>query len=299
MTQERELLTQLGTQKAVRQALLHLNYLRDYWTTDNLWQSWSDYGRKVAASLLGCELDGVIPTTNHLESFNGVLKRKHLRRWQNGGRRICVDILIQVLITQILPSIFQERRMYREQERRIAAQILQLPGGQKLLQNRSMGRQVPKIAYLEPDVTRDQRAADLLAAGQVGVPAFEPDTRTLVFDCLSLQALEIESTPTRYGVSICFDGVTTCTCPDFVKHGKACKHIRASFLLLDRLRAGGISFPVIPIPATLTEAHALQRMATIKRAEQPTASARPTVQVAAAVAAASTRGGKERAVQKR
>ncbi|KAJ7290459.1 hypothetical protein C8J57DRAFT_1213078 [Mycena rebaudengoi] len=24
----------------------HLNYLSNYWTTDNLWQSWSDYGRK-------------------------------------------------------------------------------------------------------------------------------------------------------------------------------------------------------------------------------------------------------------
>jgi hypothetical protein len=120
---EREFLTQLGEGKAFQKALQHVNYLDSYWTTDNLWKSWSDFGRKVAASLLGCEMDGVIPTTNHLESFNGVLKRKHLRRWQNGGRRIRIDVLIQVLITHILPSIFQERRLHREQELRIQSQV--------------------------------------------------------------------------------------------------------------------------------------------------------------------------------
>jgi hypothetical protein len=120
---EREFLTQLGEGKAFQKALQHVNYLDSYWTTDNLWKSWSDFGRKVAASLLGCEMEGVIPTTNHLESFNGVLKRKHLRRWQNGGRRIRIDVLIQVLITHILPSIFQERRLHREQELRIQSQV--------------------------------------------------------------------------------------------------------------------------------------------------------------------------------
>jgi hypothetical protein len=123
LASERDLLTQLGSRKPIRKALEHVDYLRDYWTTDNLWKSWSDYGRKVAASLLGCEMEGVIPMTNHLESFNGVLKRKHLRQWKNRGQRIRVDILIQVLITHILPSIFQEWRLYQEQEQHIATQF--------------------------------------------------------------------------------------------------------------------------------------------------------------------------------
>ncbi|KAJ7704282.1 hypothetical protein B0H14DRAFT_3646774, partial [Mycena olivaceomarginata] len=254
-------------------ALEHVDYLRDYWTTDNLWKSWSDYGRKVAASLLGCEMEGVIPTTNHLESFNGVLKT------------IRVDILIQVLITHILPSIFQERRLYQEQEQRIATQVSLLPGGANLLRNRSMGKQIPKIAYLQPDALRDQRAEALLAAGQVGVPEFHQATNTLVFTCLSSEALDIESAPVKYTISLCFDGVATCICADIEKHGGACKHIRGSLLLLDRLRAGGINFPVIPVPTTLTEAHALQTKTAIKRAEQPaTLGPRPTVQAAAAVA---------------
>ncbi|KAJ6605106.1 hypothetical protein B0H10DRAFT_1957228 [Mycena sp. CBHHK59/15] len=33
-------------------------------------------------------LGGVIPTTNHLESFKGVLKHSYLRRWQKGGHRL-------------------------------------------------------------------------------------------------------------------------------------------------------------------------------------------------------------------
>ncbi|KAJ7202187.1 hypothetical protein C8J57DRAFT_1543409 [Mycena rebaudengoi] len=84
-TAQKDLLLRLEDAKGVRKAVEHLDYLSNYWTTDNLWQSWSDYGRKVAAALLGCHTDGIIPTTNHLESFNGILKRKHLRRWQNGG----------------------------------------------------------------------------------------------------------------------------------------------------------------------------------------------------------------------
>ena len=66
-------------------AIEHLKYLDSYWTTDALWHCWSDYGRKIASSLLKCPFEGVLPTTNHLESFNGVLKCKHLAQWQNGG----------------------------------------------------------------------------------------------------------------------------------------------------------------------------------------------------------------------
>ncbi|RDX39548.1 hypothetical protein OH76DRAFT_1302925, partial [Lentinus brumalis] len=59
-------------------ALEHLTYLTGYWMSESLWQSWSAYGRRVAAERLGFEVSMVLTTTNHLESFNGVLKRKHL-----------------------------------------------------------------------------------------------------------------------------------------------------------------------------------------------------------------------------
>ncbi|KAJ6448730.1 hypothetical protein C8R47DRAFT_1181520 [Mycena vitilis] len=97
---EKETLLLLGTSKAILRAIKHVDYLSTYWTTEALWKSWSDYGRKVAAALLGCAMDGVIPTTNHLESFNGVLKRKHLRRGGNAlnmyGRKESKDFLDSV-----------------------------------------------------------------------------------------------------------------------------------------------------------------------------------------------------------
>ena len=63
----------------------HLNYLENYWLQETLWHSWSQYGWLKAAKRLGCKVSGVLPATNHLESFNGILKRKHLQHFQHGG----------------------------------------------------------------------------------------------------------------------------------------------------------------------------------------------------------------------
>ncbi|KAJ7934995.1 hypothetical protein B0H13DRAFT_1512496, partial [Mycena leptocephala] len=83
-----------------------MEYLSRYWLSFDLWASWSDFGCYTAAGILGCEFDGVLPTTNDLEPFNGLLKRKHFRRWQRGGQGLRVDVLIK-----ILPAVFEQRRM--------------------------------------------------------------------------------------------------------------------------------------------------------------------------------------------
>ncbi|RDX42278.1 hypothetical protein OH76DRAFT_1305791, partial [Lentinus brumalis] len=59
-------------------ALEHLTYLSGYWMSESLWRSWSAFGRQEAAHRLGFEVNMVLMTTNHLESFNDILKRKHL-----------------------------------------------------------------------------------------------------------------------------------------------------------------------------------------------------------------------------
>jgi hypothetical protein len=195
-----------------------------------------------------------------------------------------VDVLIQVLVIHILPSIFQERRLYREQEQRIADQVRQLPGGAKLAKNQAGRQIIPKIAYLVPDDQRTERALALLAANQIGVPDFVAATNTFVFACYSSEALEIDTQPVQYKISMGLDGVVTCTCPDFDKHGGACKHIRGGLLFLDKLRAHGLNIPMIPIPMSLTDAHALQTKTAIHRAEDSAASMdRPTVPAAAAI----------------
>jgi hypothetical protein len=68
-----------GYASVAEKGLKHLQkYLLGYWTTEIIWCSWSDFGRQVVVEILGCSFEGILPTTNHLESFNGLLKRKHL-----------------------------------------------------------------------------------------------------------------------------------------------------------------------------------------------------------------------------
>ncbi|KAF5328267.1 hypothetical protein D9758_017840 [Tetrapyrgos nigripes] len=77
----RTLQTQKPSNKTIKGALLHIMYLLDNWMPEAMWKSWSTHGRKQAAAVLGVELEDVLMTTNHLEHFNGILKRKEIGAW--------------------------------------------------------------------------------------------------------------------------------------------------------------------------------------------------------------------------
>jgi hypothetical protein len=267
---EHQVMHKLSTeeQKAAKKAITHIDYLDTYWTTDNLWPSWSDYGRTVLASMLGIAVEGVIPTTNHLEAFNGVLKGTHLRRWRKGGRRIRVDVLIHALAVYILPSIFKERRMISEQASRIAALVRLLPGGAALLDHKQGAKlvpAVPKVAYLMPDEKRDARAQELLSHRQISAPTVLSGNVGLTLTSYSSRALSFETTPTTYTIRLGFSGVVCCDCQDFKHHGGACKHIRGALIIVDDMRRRGTPIPDIPIPQSIADAQSLQStMLTIK-----------------------------------
>jgi hypothetical protein len=91
---------------AAAAGVLFLDYLDKIWLPRELWMSWSRFGRQEASKLLGIPVEGVIPTTNHLESFNGVLKNGHVQGLQRYGRRLRFDVFIFYLITRILPFIY-------------------------------------------------------------------------------------------------------------------------------------------------------------------------------------------------
>ena len=76
-----------------------------------MWTSCSCKRRSAAATRLGISVKGVIPTTNHLESLNGALKRKYIPQWQHSGHRLRFDILLYHLVTGILPQIYAHQRM--------------------------------------------------------------------------------------------------------------------------------------------------------------------------------------------
>nr|VWO97430.1 Linoleate diol synthase [Ganoderma boninense] len=245
------------SEAAVAGAIQHLDYLLNYWLDVDLWKSWSLYGREFAAELLRCEVDGVLPTTNHLESFNGVLKRKHLRRWQRGGRRLRVDVLLHVIVFSILPAIFEARRLDSDEDARIATQIRSLPGGAELLRTRTTSQQQADqrlYAYLCPDPERDAAAQALLEHNQISVPTYHEQSRTFDFDCFSSLATVHDAVPVMYALSLGLNGAATCTCPDLQNRGGACKHLRAALLRLEHLRSSGISIPPISLPDSVDDA---------------------------------------------
>ena len=74
-----------------------------------LWESWSRYALRTAASILKRPVEGVIPTTNHLESFNNSLKNTHLPQYAHGKARLRLDVFVLFLINGILPDMHTQR----------------------------------------------------------------------------------------------------------------------------------------------------------------------------------------------
>ncbi|KIJ38649.1 hypothetical protein M422DRAFT_258767 [Sphaerobolus stellatus SS14] len=242
------------TKSVAERALSHLDYLQSYWLTEELWKSWSDFGRHTAAQLLAVDFNGVIPTTNHLESFNGLLKRKHLNRWQRGGRQLRADILMHVLIMKVLPSIFEQRCYEQQEESRFNDKIRNLPGGGRLINaaNSPTSSSMVPVAYFCPDECRDAAAQALVQHKQIGVPEHLPEG--LIFICFSAFATEYEAEAQSYRIWLGYNGVTACSCPGFEHRMVACKHMRAALLKVESLRQSGIAVPTLPIPKTESEA---------------------------------------------
>ena len=121
-------------QSAAKAGIEFLGYIKTTWMPEALWQGWSQKGRVVAAMLLNIPIEGVLPTTNHLESFNCLLKRRYMYipRWQRSGARLRFDFLIHILITKILPEIFAVRRSLQLYSTWFSARFRQSAGGRNL-----------------------------------------------------------------------------------------------------------------------------------------------------------------------
>ncbi|KAJ7462595.1 hypothetical protein FB451DRAFT_1180894 [Mycena latifolia] len=89
----------------------------------------------------------------------------------------------------------------------------------------------------------------------------------------------------QYTLTVLFNGVATCKCPDFCKHGGVCKHLQAALILLNWLRYQGTKIPLIPIPASVEEAYRLETSITPPPAPTALHEPRelPTVRAATAI----------------
>ncbi|KAI0358662.1 hypothetical protein OH77DRAFT_1375718, partial [Trametes cingulata] len=66
------------SEKASSAGLSYLSYIRTTWMPKDMWVGWSRRGREEAARRMAIPVEDVLPTTNHLEAFNGSLKKTHL-----------------------------------------------------------------------------------------------------------------------------------------------------------------------------------------------------------------------------
>ncbi|KAF7985164.1 hypothetical protein HWV62_7760 [Athelia sp. TMB] len=261
ITHEREVLETLQQSQSlppgpIEKGISHLNYLSSYWLSENLWKSWSDYGRHIASGILQIPFEGVLPTTNHLESFNGLLKNKHIKRWQRGGRRLRVDVLVKSLATQILPAIFAQRSVEKAEKIRIDELIRSIPGGAAVLAQRdsAVAAALSLYCYLTPDTHRDGKASIIMQDHQLSSPTEDNKQTGFFFVCYSSLAIDEDSNSQQYNLWLGLSGQVFCECKDFNQRGGACKHIRAAVITTNQLRSHGIPIPDIPIPRTLQEA---------------------------------------------
>ncbi|KAJ8075566.1 hypothetical protein PM082_021196 [Marasmius tenuissimus] len=229
----------------------HLQYLDVNWMDVALWRSWSKFGRLTVANLLKISIDGVVPTTNHLESFNGILKRKHLSRWFHSGHRLRFDYLILLLCTQILPGIFNRRQVHASHTMWLGERFKAHAGGKNLEEVRknqvALKSNEAGVCWWHPDESRDQQANTILTLRRI-LCHYTSDP-----DAFLGQALSCKSNDISYNMSIHRDGRASCSCLDFQERGGACKHLRAMRVIistsLTQANAAPLFYPSSPSEA--------------------------------------------------
>ncbi|KAF7789359.1 hypothetical protein EIP86_000303 [Pleurotus ostreatoroseus] len=246
--------------------LKYLDYLFKTWMPESMWKGWSRYGREEAAKRLGIPIEGVIPTTNHLESLNKNLKHKWVPQWQHSGHRLRFDILVFHLVTNILPHIYAQHRMLAGYSIWREHRFLHVAGGRAPLQSRRSVTSVSRIpghfiprAWYEPDSTRDAAASVILAQKKLrSIMSRRPYEFWATCESSSSH---IDPTVTQYWLTIHPSGAATCTCLDWLNRGGACKHLRAfrltiqSWVAAHQLPGYRFIFPSSAAEAKTIETH--------------------------------------------
>ncbi|KAH9960984.1 hypothetical protein BGW80DRAFT_1438809 [Lactifluus volemus] len=229
----------------------------------------------IAASRLGIPIEGVLPTTNHLESFNRVIKKKHLSYWQHSGYRLRFDVLIFHLIRHILPFVFAQVRQRDKATAWQATRFTGPAGGGTLPSKYASGvrhnQASEPLAWFEEDTRREGMAIGILQERRLLliVSGHPSELWATCATSLSNPNLQFHE---RYWLTYNIKGTATCTCPDWLQRGGACKHLRAFRLhLLHQVQIGHLS-SVGHFPVSLLEAQ--DKYAALKQEINP-----PTIPV--------------------
>ena len=244
-----QLKSALDMATAATAGLTYLKYLTDTWMTLALWHGWSQKGRIEASFILKISIEGVIPTTNHLEAFNGVLKRKHIHRWQHAGKRLRFDLFIYLLITQILPGIFYNRNAqetyltWLSNRFRVEAGGVDLIAARKALQasaqappaNKVVPVAVPVAWWSAESQERHCDEAAYIVDHDRLADIWWVSTSTIVATCASSMSDIQLVGHKRYDLCLSTQGWAHCACQYFQSGYGACKHLWALRIRVPKL----------------------------------------------------------------
>ena len=237
-------IAQLGgasSQAASKSGVTYIDYLSKTWMPESLWHSWSQKGHSVASTILKIPVEGVLPTTNHLESFNSVLKQKHIPRWQRSGSCLRFDFLIHILINNILPNIFTTCISIKAYQAWLTEQFEKPAGGVDLVDSRKRSsKQSGVVCWWELDPTREQKAGLLVRHGQLF--SIQQTTNQDQYEAYCLSSNHLVNS-LQYHIHLHCSGYGSCTCLDFLSHGGACKHLCAFRYIIDSWARNGHILP--------------------------------------------------------
>jgi hypothetical protein len=229
--------------------LNYLQYITETWMPESLWQGWSHHGCKQASRILNISVEGVLPTTNHLEAFNGLLKWKHIHRWQCAGKRLCVDMFVFLLIPQILPNIFHCQSAQTNYNLWLSNRFWCDAGGVDLVAQQHAHAVAPKplaipVAWWSPDNEKAhiEEATHMVLHSRVSQVRWI-DQYTIFGTCASSMADIRKPNHKQYDMCISVYGWACCQCANFNHNIGAWKHLWALHLSLLKLFASSTLAP--------------------------------------------------------
>ncbi|KAF8580992.1 hypothetical protein K439DRAFT_1619397 [Ramaria rubella] len=229
---------------AANAGLNFLKYLRDTWMPVSLWNGWSQKGCIDASQVLQTSIEGVIPTTNHLEAFDGLLKRKYISQWQRGGNCLRLDLFVYLLIMDIVPSMFSVRRKQESYYSWLCEWFRVQAGGADLVATHHCAcvsaPPLPKLTIpvvwwsTEGDEKHHDEANYIVTHEWMGGVRCI-DIYTIEGTCASSTADIQASGHKQYNLRLSVYGWGYCSCPYFTSNNGACKHLWALRLIIPKL----------------------------------------------------------------
>lgn len=187
---------------------------------EELWCSWSNKGHIVASLLMNVLVEGIMPTTNHLESFNAVLKYKHISCFKHSGHCVRFDVFINILVTQIIPENYALRRAQQDIRDWMARHFRDAAGGINLVALRFRKVDVASknnnagLLWWAEDKARDHNAEVMSkVVGHIGIQRSDPDT--IIASCASATAIITDPSHLRYQLELHHSRFGSCECKDF------------------------------------------------------------------------------------